>query len=80
MAVVLGLFVFWCIYKVITYFKKMKEAKVREKKYQDHLDYVLSMQGSQVSGEGVKDMQLGMLFKKNPAYKAASSASHDLHK
>lgn len=41
---------------------------------------MLSLQGSQVHGEGVKDMQLGIMFKKNPAYQAASSNLLDIKK
>ena len=48
---------------------------MRERKYQDHLKYIMSLSGSQVVGEGVKDMQLGINFTKNPAYRLQSSES-----
>lgn len=55
-------------YKAILMFRELGESKMREKKYQDHLKYIMSLSGSQVVGEGVKDMQLGINFTKNPAY------------
>jgi hypothetical protein len=60
-------------------FRKLGESKMREKKYQDHLKYIMSLSGSQVVGEGVKDMQLGINFTKNPAYMLQSSESVGIH-
>ena len=78
--ILLVTFIVWCCYKLLTQLQKLQQSKNLEKRYQAHLDYVLSLQGSQVQGEGVKDMQLGVLFKKNPAYRAASSSLLDIKK
>lgn len=73
LSMLLVIFIVWCCYKLLSQLKKLQQSKDREKRYKANLDYVLSLQGSQVQGEGVKDMQLGIFFKKNPAYRATSS-------
>ena len=68
-AVVVLLVLIYIIYKVGNLFTKIKQSKQRQRKLKENLDYILSLQGSQVQGEGVKDQYLGILFKKSPAYK-----------
>lgn len=68
-AVLVLLVLMYIIYKVGNLFTKIRQSKQRQRKLKENLDYILSLQGSQVQGEGVKDQYLGILFKKNPAYK-----------
>jgi hypothetical protein len=59
----------YIVYKVFNLLNKLKQTKKREAKFEANLKYINSMQGSQVQGEGVKDLYLGILFKKNTAYR-----------
>lgn len=75
-SIVVGLLLFfYVIYKVANLFTKLKQSKDRAKKLKENLDYILSLQGSNVQGEGVKDQYLGILFKKSPAYKKQTKNS-----